>query len=248
MQGIIDRGKYKIAEILCRSEGYEACLCVDVTKNDDRNIFLFNIYNSKQTIREYLPMFYAIQKNNIKDFIGIEVFEGSISAIFKYYSGEELTGFFEKHKEISFDERLEYADSLLSRALELELMDNRLACCALKEGSVVIDKKAKAVHLNFPAAPESLEHAENISERLGYLISKMFVFDRLLPEEIMDFTDRLIDRSFGGCVEIYSQWRKAAASAPDTRREYEKESFFKSMKRFALRKEKMIKKNRNRSK
>lgn len=248
MQGIIDSGRYKIIEVLSSDASYEARLCIDVMVDNDYDLRIFNTYKDKESIREYLPLFYSLKKEMCDDFIELVTADGSISAVFDYHSGICFNDFFRKHEKSKYDEKLVYAERLLEAALELDLVDDRLAVCALDDENVIVDVKGQVIRFNFIVSPGH-ELTENFrSQAIGGMLKKIFVPDRFLPVEIKEFVQDVEENRLKTCVEIFARWRDIQEAAAQTRKAYEKEGFVKYLKRRAnekknLAKRKLMKKN-----
>lgn len=244
MQGLIDGGRYRVIEVLRGGLGYEACLCNDVTRNDDYAPLLFNIYSGKDEIRLFLPLYYAMKDSGYHDFVRLVTSEGCVCAVFKYYSGEKLSAFFARHPKERYEEKLTYADRLLAAALETDMLDETLVNGALCEENAVVDAKDLSVHFNVMAPPCALAKRGFRAQRLGRMLGMIFRPDRYLPAEITDFIESLED-SDAGCVEIYSMWRRVCEQAQETRRAYEKESYSQYLARKARDKKRRLQKKKN---
>ncbi len=242
MQGIIDGGRYKVIEVLKSGAGYKACLCNDVTRNDDYAPLLFNIYSGKDEIRLFLPLYYAMKDSGYHDFMRLVTSDGCVCAVFNYHGGERFGTFFARHPAERFEEKLTYADRLLAAALETDMLDEVLVNGALREENAVVDEKNLSVHFNVFAPPCALAKKGFRAQRLGEMLGMIFRPDRYLPAEITDFIESL-ESSDAGCVEIYSMWRRVREQALETRRSYEKESYTQYLARKARdRKRRLLKK------
>lgn len=244
MERLIGGGRYKIIEVLSSDDSYEASLCIDVMVNNDYAVHIVNTYKSKQLIREFLPLYYRLNREKCSDFIDLITTEGKVCAVFEHHGGEELTSFFKKHAKEAYEEKLMYADALLSSALELDIVDDRIAYGAL-DGHTVADAKNGKVHFNYVVSPASAElSAGNFRcRRLGELMRAIFPPMRYLPVEIDDFIDALAEGKYRSCVDIYSGWRAIQEEAEKTRKQYLKESWIKYLIRRAKRKKKKKKRD-----
>ncbi len=239
MERLIGGGKYKIIEVLTSDDSYEASLCINVMVNNDYAVYIVNTYKSKQLIRDFLPLYFRLNRENCSDFIDLITTEGRVCAVYEYHNGEELISFFGKHPKEDYEEKLMYADALLSSALELDIVDDRIAASAL-DGNVVVETNNHKIHFNYIVSPASAETAEGNFRccRLGALMRTIFPFTRYLPAEIDDFIDALSAGKYRNCVDIYSGWRAIQEDAEKTRKKYLKESWIKYLIRRAKRKKK----------
>lgn len=237
MERLIGGGKYKIIEVLTSDDSYEASLCINVMVNNDYAVYIVNTYKSKQLIRDFLPLYFRLSRENCSDFVDLITTEGKVCAVYEHHSGEELVSFFSKHPREAYEEKLMYADALLSSALELDIVDDRIAASAL-DGNVVVDANNRKIYFNYIVSPLSAETVEGNFRccRLGELLRAIFPFTRYLPAEIDEFVDRLSAGTYRSCVDIYSGWRAIQEEAEKTRKSYLKESWIKYLIRRAKRK------------
>lgn len=246
MDRLIGDGKYKIINILSADEGYEAALCMDVLVNNDYATYVVNIYKSKDLIRSYLPMYYDMDRERCREFRELIAAQGRVMAVFAYHEGEELFAFFRKHPKDAYEEKLEYADALLSAALELDIQDDAIAACALA-GGVTVQPKNRRIGFNYIVSPEVTVDEGFRTQALGKMMRAIFPPYRYLPVEIDDFIDELLRK--GGrmttCVEAYSEWRALQEEADKTYKKYLKESWIKYLIRRAKRKREKRKRARN---
>lgn len=223
MQSLIDGGRYKINEVLYSSAGYKACTCYDVEVNDGYAMCLVNIYDSKATIAELLPMYFSLRESGLKSFLKLITADGCISALFTYYSGESFEEFCREKTSVTYEERLQLADSLLSCALELDLLESGIKSRVMRSENAVVDYKEMTVHFNFFLYPEN-DRKESCGSVLGSLLRMLFPPDRYLPEEIESYISYLLKSQTDSCVEVYSGWRSIMPSAAQTRKKYEAET------------------------
>lgn len=240
MQGIIDSGKYKVIEVLQSDDSYEFCLCIDVMVNNGYDTYIFNTYRGKDAIREFLPLYYGMKNTRFSDFVELVTSDGSISAVFRYFSGQKFRNFFYVHPRDKFDEKLTYAESMFSAALEFDLLDEKITAGALSIKNAVVDIRSMTVHFNYLIAPNLQAEADFRSKRLGEMLGLIFQKDRYMPEQITEFIDDLKAGKFKTCVEIYAQWRRVSADAERIRNKYLKESYIQyAMRKAKYKKEKI---------
>ena len=242
----IVNGKYKIIKVLSNDWQYEASVCHNVTLKNDYAMNVVNIYKGKEAIKSFLPLYFGMTADTCREFEEIICSEGTVSAVFEYHSGEEVAGFFGKHPAEAYDEKLEYAELLLRSALELDMVDDRIAACVLKQG-VVLDPTSRKIHFNYIITPDVPVEDGFRSQGLGVLMQKIFKPNRYLPAEIEDFCQNMAAGGFGSCVEIYSTWKSIQEDAERTRKLYLKESFFKYLLRRSKRKREQAKRNKRRT-
>lgn len=240
MQGLIDRGKYKIIEVLDSDESCEVCLCIDVMVDSGYKPCLINTYKSKEAIRELLPLFYDKQFQQCSGFERLITEYGSISVVFAYHSGESFNGFFAKKPKLSYEERTVLAQSMLLGSIELDMLDDRLASGVLNCRNAVVDSGLMKVSFNYIIPVEYAPQAHFRSVRLGEMLGSIFPPDKTLPLEIDRFIISLLNGEYESCVEIYSAWRETLRQAEETLKTYQKEGFWKRCIRRA--KEKKIRK------
>lgn len=243
MQALIDNGKYKVTEVLYSAEGYSACLCTDVMVNGGRPVIV-NTYSGREYINELLPLFYAVSSKGMKDFIELITSDGSISAVFSYYRGTSFSEYYtlKRGEKRGFEESMQIAENLLRRSLELDLMDDRIAFCALDEHSIALEPSAHLVEFNFRILPLAEPEPDFRGKRLGRLLGRMFPAGKELPDEIEQFVSELCGGKYPSCTSAYSRWREISEAARETHAGYESESYIKYLIRRLKRKKNSSKK------
>lgn len=242
----IVNGKYKIIKVLSSDWQYEASVCHNVTLKNDYAMNVVNIYKGKEAIKSFLPLYFGMTTDTCREFEEIICSEGTVSAVFEYHSGEEVADFFGKHPTEAYDEKLEYAELLLRSALELDMVDDRIAACVLKQG-VVLDPRSRKFHFNYIISPDVEPESGFRAKRLGEMMTAIFRPNRYLPVEIEDFCLELCNGKYGSCVEIYSTWKQVREAAEATRKQYLKESFLKYLIRRSKRKREQMKLKKKRA-
>ena len=240
MQALLNSGKYKGVEVLHSDSGYDLSLCTDIMINTS-DMVIVNTYKDRQSINEYLPLFYSMNANPIKDFRELITADGMISAVFSYHPGTSFGEYYREKKRPGpdYDESVVIAGALLLSALELDLVDDRIAACALREENITIDKASKRVGMNLRITPSVVPEDGFKGKRLGGMLRKMFPNNRYLPFEIKLFILELNRGKYPTCTSAYSRWREVVESAVQTRKEYEKESFWKYLFRKAKEKKQL---------
>lgn len=224
MQGLIDSGKYKIIEVLSRDADHEVCLCIDVMNDSGYRPCLINTYRSREAIKELLPLFYDKRFQQCSGFQRLMVQDGSISVVFDYHEGEPAEEYFAGNPQLSFEERIKLADSLLLGSLELELLDDGLAGRLVSHSNVVVNKGLMKMEINY-VIPVKADYSGNFRcVWLGGLMSGIFPQSSRLPLEIDEYIIRLLHGSYESCAGAYSAWREVSVSAAQTAKLYEKES------------------------
>ena len=240
MQGLIDSGKYKVIEVLESDSNYEACLCIDVMVDSGYRSCLINTYKSREAIRTFLPLLYNERIQECSSYRKLITAEGSVSVVFDHADGEPFVDFFSKNPSLTFEQRQVLAQSLLLEALELDLLDDRLAHRVTNIRNVVVDKGLMSVGINY-MIPVNAEYRDRFrSVWLGELLCTVFPQNKRLPLEIDEYIIRLLSGKYESCVDAYSDWREVSKKATDTIKLYEKESFFAGIFRYM--KEKKLRK------
>lgn len=247
MLGLIDSGKYNIIEVLTSNNDYEASLCIDVAVKNDYAMYIVNNYKSKNSLREFLPMYYDLSKDKCRDYVDLITTSGSVMAMFRYHSGTKFYEYFAKSKTLTYEERLIYANALLSAALELDMTDSYFAYCALCSDNVRVDTANHRIDFNYMVPPRNGDVPDNFrADSIGGMLRVLFPHERLLPAEIEDFCEDVAEGKFRTCLEIYSGWRAIQSDAAKTYIKYQREPFLKYLVRNAKRK-RYLKKRRSRA-
>ena len=231
MLRFINSGRYKVIEVLCSKEGYKASLCADSASEVGNRTLLINTYTNADTIRELLPIFYSEQMNSLCSFRGLSAADGSVSAVFEYWIGESLEELFRQLPEIDFAGRSEIAESLLSAALELDLLDSRIGGRVLLPYNTAVDRGSKRVSLNFLIDPEVQVPENCCSVRLGEMLRIIFPHNRCLPIETDVYISKLLGGEYESIAAAYSAWREIRQTALFAFEENSKETIFQYLLR-----------------
>lgn len=231
MLRFINNGRYKVTEVLCSKDGYEAFLCADAALEVGHRTLLVNTYTKADTIRELLPIFYSEQMNGLRSFRGLSAADGSVSAVFEYWVGESLEEFPRQIPKVDFASRTEIAESLLSAALELDLLDGRIGGRVLQPYNTVVDRGSKKVSLNFLIDPEVQMPENYCSVRLGEMLRIIFPQDRCLPIETDVYISKLLGGEYESIAAAYSAWRGIRQTALIAFEENSKETIFQYLLR-----------------
>lgn len=231
MLKFINKGRYRVTEVLCSKDGYEASLCTDNASQEGNRTLLLNTYTNADTIRELLPIFYSEQMNGLRSFRGLSTADGSISAVFEYRVGESLEDYLRQNPEADFADRSAVAESLISAALELDLIDSRIGGRVLMPYNAAVDRGAKRVSLNFLIDPE-LQIPENYrSIGLGEMLRIIFPQERRLPIEISEYVSKLLGGEYESIAAAYSAWREIQQAAAVTFEKYQNETVLQYLMR-----------------
>lgn len=231
MLRFINSGRYKVIEVLCSKEGYKASLCADSASEVGNRTLLVNTYTNADTIRELLPIFYSEQMNSLRSFRGLSAADGSVSAIFEYWIGESLEELSRQLPEIDFAGRSEIAESLLSAALELDLLDSRIGGRVLLPYNTAMDRGSKRVSLNFLIDPEVQVPENCCSVRLGEMLRIIFPQNRCLPIETDVYISKLLGGEYESIAAAYSAWREIRQAALIAFEQNSKETIFQYLLR-----------------
>ena len=240
MQALLNSGKYKVVEVLHSDSCYDLSLCTDIMINTS-DMVIVNTYKDRRAINEYLPVFYAMNKNPIKDFRELITADGNISAVFSYHKGIPFGEYYRAKKgaKPDYDESVAIAGNLLLSSLELDLVDDKIAYCALSEENMTVDKAGKRTGMNLRIVPFVKPEAGFRGKRLGGMLRKMFPQDRYLPFELEKFIRELENGKYTTCTAVYSRWREVMENAAQTRRDYEKETYMQYLFRRAKEKKQL---------
>lgn len=240
MQALLNSGKYKVMEVLHSDPSYDLCLCTDIMINTS-DMVIINTYKDRKAINEYLPLYYAMNSDPIKDFRELLTEDGRISAVFRYHPGISFSDHYREKKgsKPDYNESLDIAENLLLNALELDLVDDRIAACAICEENITIDVAGRKIGMNLHIAPFVRPEEGFRGKRLGGMLRKMFPEDRYLPIEIRQFIRELCAGKYPTCTAVYSRWREVIVSSGQTRKEYEKETFMQYLFRRAKEKKQL---------
>lgn len=224
MQALIGGGKYQVTEVLYSDPSLDVCLCSEITVNRSEPVIV-NSFKDRAAIRALLPVLYEMKKEDLpRDFRELITADGCISVIFRRPAGMALGEYLQGGANRKYEERLTAADCLLSSALELDLLDDRIAERVLSARNAFIDLTGKTAGFHYMMLPDPAPDPGFRGKRLGGILRIMFPPDRYLPEEIECLIGELLDGKYAGCAAVYARWRGIRGSAAKTREKYLKEN------------------------
>lgn len=224
MQALIGGGKYQVTKVLYSDSDLDVCLCSEITVNRSEPVIV-NSFKNRAAIRELLPVLYEMKKENLpRDFRELITADGCISVIFRRHAGMALGEYSESGASRKYEECLAAADRLLSSALELDLLDDRIAERVLSVRNAFIDFAGKTAGFHYMMLPDPAPDPGFRGKRLGGILRMIFPPDRYLPEEIECLIGELLNGKYAGCAAVYARWREIQGSAEKTREKYLREN------------------------
>lgn len=224
MRTLIDSGRYQVTEVLYSDPALDVCLCSEITVNRPE-LVIVNRFKDRAAIRTLLPVLYEMKREDLpRDFRELIVADGCVSVVFRRPAGVALGEYLEGGADRKYEERLAAADCLLSSALELDLLDGRIAERVLSGRNAFIDLAGKTAGFYYKMLPDPASDPAFRGKRLGGILRMLFPPDRYLPEEIEDLIGELSGGKYPGCAAVYARWRGIRGSAAKTRENYLKEN------------------------
>jgi hypothetical protein len=236
MDTLIQGGKYQVLEILEQHEDYKACLCIDVETNNDYRPMIFNIYEKHENIRQFLPTFYSLNKEQQTEFISIMSGQHSITAVFEYHPGIKLLNFFQQVDKEDFELRSKYAFLLLEVCLILDTVPDFISYSCLEPQNIVISEKTQKVMVNYIIRPLEIGDKPFKWRKMAFLFEAIFVKNRVVPDGIWEYIEDLKQNRDENIVGAFSRWKEIAGALLEEHKRLKEERFIsyciRRLKRF----------------
>lgn len=234
LQTLLMDGKYQILELLRDSGDYRCCLCIDVETNNHFKPMVLNTYQKPSVIRSYLPEFYSMQNGSsmqggmCSDFVELLTGPHSLTAVFEYHEGENLSDYFSRLNGENFETRLKLASSLLEEIIILDAFSDFVAQAVLSPENIVVQEKAQRIRFNYIISPLRYAGAGYKGRQTAFILRTIFVNNRFVPEALFNYIGKL---EAGGpevssLVKIYAAWKRIENDLLSEHNKLNKESFF----------------------
>ena len=231
MQALVQDGKYQVHKILAAKDGYEAVVCINVESQNYYEPILLNVYKDSQYIRQYLKLFYELDKAFHSDFIEIMTHPQGISVAFKYYEGTPIRNYCKQISEDELYKRIQTLEMIFEGLLVVEQLDLSLMRLVYKIDHLMMFEKENKVKVNYILQPETTMEDDFRIKEIGEILDILFKTDRYTPEAIKQYIEELKDNKYKNTISMYARLREIKE---DVLKEYDnlkKESFLTYLRR-----------------
>ena len=225
MGSLLIRERYKVVRVIAAQPGYALLEAVDISDRETPSCLL-NLYEGK-LLHRYARICAGIRKEECPAFRGMFLENGTLAVAFDHSAGEPIDSLFYRGDKWSWQERMEYTELLLHRALSLANLPPEVACAALLSDNLLFDLTNHRVNIRWMLQP-----MEEMNAREAALLAADQV-KKILPRSLHagDTEDQFLNQLEAGTlrsvVALYGSWRDAASAIRTEREEFERKNFLK---------------------
>jgi hypothetical protein len=207
MASLLIRERYKVVRVIDIRRDYALLEAVDISDRETPACMV-NVYEG-ELLHRYARICIGIQQADCPAFRGMFLEGGALVTVFDCSQGESIDRYFYRGDEWSWQERLQYAEMLLNRALAVSNLPAELSCAALMSENVLFDMKNQRFSLRWKMLP-----LEEMNPREAALLAADQV-KKILPRKLTvgkaqrQFLDELDAGTFRSIPALYGRWREA---------------------------------------
>ncbi len=231
MQALVQDGKYQVHKILVAQDGYEAAVCINVECQNYYEPILLNIYKDSQYIRQYLKLFYELDKTFHSDFIEIMTHPEGICVAFKYYEGIPIRSYCKQISEHELNKRIQTLEMIFEGLLVAEQLDLSLMRLVYKVDHLMMFEKENKVKVNYILEPDSAIEDDFRIKEISEVLDSLFKPDRYMPEAIKQYIEELKHNKYKNTISMYARLREIKEDVLKEYDDLKKESFLTYLKR-----------------
>lgn len=205
MDTVMVRERYKVVRVLEAENDYAFAESVDITERETP-VRLLNIYEGA-----WAPAYAGIYADmqSCPAFCEAFLAEDSLVAVFEPGEGKPIDRVFYRGDGWSWRERIDYAELLLHRALEMADLPPAVSCAAMLAGNVRIDVNDRKVSLQFCVRPMQDMNARELALLASDHVRKMLSPRFRQGDAEYAFCRRLERGEFLSIVPLYAAWHRA---------------------------------------
>ncbi len=205
MGPVVVRERYKVIRVTEAGDGYAFAEAVDISERETP-ARLLNVYEGR-----WLPVYARIFSNpvNCPDYCESFLTGERLVAVFRPRYGEPLDRVFYRGAGWGWEDRLHYADELMSLALSLADMPAEVSCAAMLPDNVLVDTDTRRISLLFRVRPMENMNARELVFLASGGVRKIFTPGFWQTDAEYAFCRELERGGYGSVVRLYAAWRRA---------------------------------------
>lgn len=225
MGSLLIRGRYKVVRVVAVQSGYALLEAVDISDRETPSCLL-NLYEG-ELLHRYARVYSALRAEDCPAFRGMFLERGTMVTVFTLSRGESIDCLFYRGDAWSWQERLEYAQLFLHKALSLANLPPELSCAALLSDNVLFDPKEGRCDLRWMVRPMEEMNPRETALLACDQVRKILPRTLQAGEEERRFLKELEDGAFHNVVALYGRWREAEPGIRAEREEFARKSFIR---------------------
>ena len=207
MESLLIRERFKVVRVIASQPGYALLEAVDISDRETPSCLL-NLYEG-ELLHRYARICAGIRKEDCPAFRGMFLEKGTLVAAFDRSSGEPIDRVFCRGDDWKLEDRLEYMELLLHRALSTANLPPEVSCAALLSDNVLLDLTNKQVNFRWMLRPMEEMNAREAALLAADQARKFLPRTLRAGQEEQRFLDQLEAGTFRNVVALYGAWREA---------------------------------------
>ena len=220
MQSLLIRERYKVVCVINLQPGYALLEAVDISERETPSCLL-NVYEG-ELLHRYARLCVGLRKEECPAFRGMFLEQGALVTAFDKSVGEPIDRAFYRGDRWTWQERLEFAELLLHKALSMSNFPPELSCAALLSENILFDLKSKSLSIRWMLLPMEEMNSRETALMAADQVKKILPRSLGAGEEEWRFLNELDGGEFRSVVALYGRWREAMQAIRDEREEFEK--------------------------
>ncbi len=223
MDSLLIRERYKVVRVIAAQPDYALLEAVDISDRETPSCLL-NLYEG-ELLHRYARICAGIRKEDCPAFRGMFLEKGTLVAAFDRSSGEPIDRVFYRGDEWKWEDRLEYAELMLHRALTFANLPPEVSCAALLSDNLLIDLKNKRVNIRWMLQPMEEMNAREAALIAADQVRKILPPSLRAGKEEQKWMDQLEAGTLRNVVALYGAWREAVDAIREEREAFERKGF-----------------------
>ena len=225
MDSLLIRERYKVVRVIAAQPDYALLEAVDISDRETPSCLL-NLYEG-ELLHRYARICAGIRKEDCPAFRGMFLEKGTLVAAFERSSGEPIDRLFYRGDEWKWEDRLEYAELMLHRALTFANLPPEVSCAALLSDNLLIDLKNKRVNIRWMLQPMEEMNAREAALIAADQVRKILPPSLRAGKEEQKWMDQLEAGTLRNVVALYGAWREAVDAIREEREAFERKGFMR---------------------
>lgn len=222
MNTVLIRERYKVVRVLWSEPDYAFVEAVDIQDRETPSR-LINLYEG-ELLHRYGRICAGIDPAECPAWRGMFLAGGTLAVVFDNSDGVNIDQVFYKGDDWKLEERLDYAEMVLHRALEMANLPPEVSCAAMLSENVLVDMGEHCIRLRYMIRPMPEMNGRELALLAGDQVKKILPRKFTCLNEELNFLDQLDDGLFRSVVPLYARWREAQAAIRKEQEEFLKQN------------------------
>ena len=225
MSTLLIRERYKVVRVITMQPGYALLEAVDITDRETPSCLL-NLFEG-ELLHRYAKICTGISKGDCPAFRGMFLERGTLVAAFDQSRGETIDNLFYRGDAWKWDQRLDWAELLLNKALSLMNLPPEVSCAALLSENLLFDLNNRRVDVRWMLRPMGEMNPRETALMAVDQVKKILRPSLPAGPEEQRFLDELEAAAFPNVVALYGRWREAEKAIRREREAFRKKTLLR---------------------